>query len=136
MRFFNAVLLSTVLTSNAMASGKFKTSWSFRATYESGEYFDSSETASDEPIVPWVGSTWKCSKDSVKYKNKMFYAGFTCSGTSGFVVVHISCPSTKAGQDSNATTVGDSKGYLLLSAVCITSEMIAPAPAKVTDQNL
>lgn len=131
------VVLALSLTSSVLAGPRYRTNWSFKATYKSGESFESSEPNEDETVVPWVGSAWRCTKDSVSYtESRSFIGGFTCRSGQAFMTVMASCSSTKVVSDVNMASIGDNSGYLMFTVICATVEVPSAAPAKSVDRNL
>ena len=122
MKLFAALISISTLS---IAAPRYRTIWAFKAAYESGESFESSDTTTEEQVIPWIGSVWNCKKDPVRYgSGKKLIAGFSCySSSGGFMSVVAGCPATKSSSDANVASVGDSKGYLMFSVVCVTSEV-------------
>ena len=129
-------LICMAATSAANAGSKFRTAWSFKATYKTGETFESNDTTEEEQVVPWIGSIWRCTKDPVNYsQNRTYVGGFSCRSGQSFMTVLASCYPGKVSSDANLASIGDSGGYIMLTVVCSTVEIPGPAPAKA-ERNL
>lgn len=132
----SAAVLVMLVAPVAQAGPKYVTNWLFKATYESGEVMEFTNTSDEETVIPWVGATWSCRKEAVSYStSKAYVGGFVCrNGKGGFVTIYASCSSTKVSADANHASVGDNSGYISLTSMCATSEVAAPT--KTTDRHL
>lgn len=133
-RYFPLIAMLIPLT--ASAAPRYVTNWLFKATYDSGEFMEFTNTSEEEAVIPWVGSTWTCRKEAVSYSsNKAYVGGFSCRNNKGsFVTIYASCSSTKASVDSNRASVGDGSGYISFMSICATTEVTVPT--KGTDRHL
>jgi len=102
------ILASVLMTQFVVAAPRYVTNWIFKATYDSGETMEFTNTSEEEAVIPWVGSMWTCRKESVNYTNKSYVGGFSCRNKQGgFATIYASCSSTKVTLDSNRAAVGD-----------------------------
>jgi hypothetical protein len=119
-----ALTVAALLVSNiADAAPKYRTAWYFKASYQSGESYESTDPTEDENLVPWTGSLWTCKRDSVSYNSKKnMVAGFTCiHKRGGFATVLAACPATKEGSDVGNAGIGDESGWFQFTVSCSTS---------------
>lgn len=121
------------LAGTAHAGPKFKTQWLFKATYQSGESYESTDPLDEERLIPWTGSLWSCKRDAVSYNaKKNMVAGFTCTHRKGgFVTVLAACPATKESTDTGNAGVGDETGWFSFVVICATTAT-TPAESEAT----
>ena len=117
------LIASFLMTGHAVAAPKYRTAWYFKATYQSGESYESTDPTEEENLVPWTGSLWTCKRDSVSYNTKKnMVAGFTCiHKRGGFATVLAACPATKDGFDMGNAGIGDETGWFQFTVTCSTS---------------